>query len=90
MKKLGTKILSVVLCIACIYGLVAGTSALKDVNADKAYWENNGKEASANFDRLADGISQLSENEDAYVAGVDDYEKGTKDYDDGLAKYEAG
>lgn len=90
MKKPLLKVLSVLLCVACLYGLVAGVLGMKDVMAAKAYWEGSGGEAIESFNKLADGISQLSENESAYVTGVGDYEKGTKDYEEGQKKYQDG
>ena len=83
MKRVLLMICSVVLVIACIFGLFACVAGVKDIlnindykNADAAFARENLKVA-------LDGIAQLKENEETYLTGVGTYTAGLSDYSDG-------
>lgn len=90
MKNTSVKILSIILCAACIWGLVGGIIGINEIKSAKAYWEQTGEEAEESFKLLDGGIEQLTENTDAYLDGVIAYEEGQDDYEAGLLSYEEG
>ena len=78
-----TKILSIVLAVVCLFGLFGCLTNLKDVGNAKSYWEETGAEAEKSFNMLEDGITQLSDNEEAYTEGAEAYAEGLEEYEAG-------
>ena len=85
-----SKVLSVLLILAACFGVYGSVNAIQDISSSKAYWEKKGEEASADLDKLEDGISQLGENEQAYIDGVDKVAQGESDLAKGKSDLAAG
>ncbi len=85
-----SKILSVLLIVSACFGVYKSAEGIKDISSSKDYWEEQGAEANENFDKLDDGIAQLSENEQAYIEGVDQVEQGEADLAKGKADLAKG
>lgn len=83
-----SKVLSIVLIIASLFGLVGGALSLKDALGSKAYWESAGGGDSIGM--LEDGLNQLKENEAAYLAGRDTLNEGKAAYAEGVKALEEG
>ncbi len=83
-------VFSIILILACIFGLFACVAGVRDVlniqdykNADAAFARENLKTAQA-------GIDQLKENEETYLTGVGTYTDGLSQYAKGQSDYAAG
>lgn len=90
MKRVLLMVFSIILILACIFGLFACVAGVRDVlnindykNADAAYARENLETARA-------GIAQLKENEETYLTGVGTYTDGLSQYSKGLNDYAAG
>lgn len=90
MKRVLLMVFSVVLILACIFGLFSCVSGVRDImnineykNADAAY-------ARENLETARDGIAQLKENEETYITGVGTYTDGLSQYTAGKETYYAG
>lgn len=84
------KALSILLIVAAVFGFYGGAVNIKDVLACKAYWEEEGRKTDENLNKLEDGINQLSENNAAYLDGVDQVAQGEKDLAAGEKDLAAG
>ena len=89
MKRVLLMICSIVLVLACIFGLFACVAGVRDIlnineykNADAAFARENLKVA-------MDGINQLKENEETYLTGVGTYTSGLSAYSAGQAELAA-
>ena len=85
-----SKVLSVLLILSAGFGVFNSTQSIKDVLDCKAYWEEEGKISDENLDKLDNGVSQLKENEQAYVDGTKTYEEGLATLTSGKAQLQAG
>ena len=90
MKRVLLMVFSIILILACIFGLFACVAGVRDVlniqeykTADAAFARENLKTAKA-------GIAQLKENEETYLTGVGTYTDGLSQYTKGLSDYAAG
>lgn len=90
MKRVLLMVFSIILILACIFGLFACVAGVRDVlniqdykNADAAFARENLKTAQA-------GIDQLKENEETYLTGVGTYTDGLSQYAKGKNDYAAG
>lgn len=90
MKRVLLMVFSIILILACIFGLFACVAGVRDVlniqeykTADAAFARENLKTAKA-------GIAQLKENEETYLTGVGTYTDGLSQYSKGLSDYAAG
>ena len=90
MKRVLLMVFSIILILACIFGLFACVAGVRDVlniqeykTADAAFARENLKTAQA-------GIAQLSENEQTYITGVGTYTDGLNQYTKGKSDYAAG
>ena len=90
MKRVLLMVFSIILILACIFGLFACVAGVRDVlniqeykTADAAFARENLKTAEA-------GIAQLSENEQTYLTGVGTYTDGLSQYTKGKSDYAAG
>ena len=90
MKRVLLMVFSIILILACIFGLFACVAGVRDVlnindykSADAAFARENLKTARA-------GIAQLKENEETYLTGVGTYTDGLSQYTKGLSDYAAG
>lgn len=81
--------MSVLLVLACIFGLAAAGLGVKDCMNIKEYKEEEAKEAEVVSD-LEDAIVLLQENEEAYLNGIGAYTKGLSDYDAGKSELNKG
>ena len=90
MKKVLLTIISVCLIAASIFGLFAGVTGLQDAQNLSAYKTQDSEDGLAAVDTLLDGIAQLKENEDTYLAGVDTYTAGLISYSEGKSTLSAG
>ena len=77
------KALSVILILAALFGLVGSGLSLKDALDSKDYFGKKGEETDASLSTLEGGLTQLEENEQAYLDGREAYTKGLQDYEDG-------
>lgn len=82
--------LSVLLILAALFGFYGGATSLNDVLDCKEYWEEKGKQTTADLNKLEDGINQLKDNEQAYLDGKDTLAEGEKTLADGEAQYAKG
>lgn len=90
MKRVLLMVFSIILILACIFGLFACVAGVRDVlniqqykTADAAFARENLKTAEA-------GIAQLRENEQTYLTGVGAYTDGLSQYTKGKSDYAAG
>lgn len=90
MKRVLLMICSIVLVLACIFGLFACVAGVRDIlnineykNADAAFARENLKVA-------MDGINQLKENEETYLTGVGTYTSGLGELAAGRNELAAG
>ncbi len=90
MKRVLLMVFSIILILACIFGLFACVAGVRDVlniqeykTADAAFARENLKTAQA-------GIDQLKENEETYITGVGTYTDGLAQYIQGKSDYAAG
>lgn len=90
MKRVLLMVFSIILILACIFGLFACVAGVRDVlniqdykSADAAFARENIKIAQA-------GIDQLKENEETYLTGVGTYTDGLSQYAKGKSDYAAG
>lgn len=84
------RVFSGILAFVCVLCLALNGIGLKQMLDCKTYWEKQGADATENFDKLEDGISQLRANEIAYQEGVDAYLDGLEEYEQGEAALQAG
>ena len=97
MKKGFSAICSILLILACLFGLFACVTGMKDNLNIKDYKTIDGQTAEDGVATLRGGIAQLKENYATYVDGVAQYEAGLVAYADGKkaladgqAQYNAG
>ncbi len=90
MKRVLLMVFSIILILACIFGLFACVAGVRDVlniqeykTADAAFARENLKTAQA-------GVDQLKENEETYITGVGTYTDGLAQYAQGQSDYAAG
>ena len=76
MKRVLLMICSVVLVLACIFGLFACVAGVKDVLNIQEYKTADAQFARDNLKVAMDGIAQLKENEETYLTGVGTYTSG--------------
>ena len=86
MKRVLLMVFSIILILACIFGLFACVAGVRDVlniqeykTADAAFARENLKTAEA-------GIAQLRENEQTYLTGVGAYTDGLSQYTKGKSE----
>ena len=97
MKKAFVTICSIFLILACLFGLFACVTGMKDNLNIKDYKTIDGEEAEAGVAAAREGIALLKEASGTYLAGVDTYEagiitlsEGKSALSDGYAAYYAG
>jgi hypothetical protein len=90
MKRLFYMVCSICLVLAGLFGLLTGVSGIQDAKNLQDYKTEDSEDGLAAVDVLLDGIAQLRENEDTYVAGVDTYEAGLISYSEGKSTLSAG
>lgn len=97
MKRVLLTICSIVLVLACVFGLFACVAGLKDIMNINDYKNSDAETAREGIAAARDGIAQLQENEQVYIDGVGTYTSGLAEYAagqaqlaDGKAQLEAG
>lgn len=90
MKRVLLMICSVVLVLACIFGLFACVAGVKDVLNIQEYKTADAAFARENLKVALDGIAQLKENEETYLTGVGTYTSGLSEYSAGQQTYREG
>ena len=90
MKRVLLMICSVVLVLACIFGLFACVAGVKDVLNIQEYKTADAQFARDNLKVAMDGIAQLKENEETYLTGVGTYTSGLSEYSAGQQTYREG
>ncbi len=90
MKRVLLMICSIVLVLACIFGLFACVAGIKDVLNINEYKNADAAFARENLVTARDGIAQLKENEQTYLNGVGTYTDGLSAYTAGQAELAAG
>lgn len=90
MKRVLLMICSILLVCACVFGLFACAAGLKDIMNIKDYKQADADMANEGIATARDGISQLKENEQVYLDGVNTYNSGLAAYADGQKQLAAG
>lgn len=90
MKRVSLMICSILLVLACLFGLFTGVTGLQDAQNLSDYKTQDSEDGLAAVDTLLDGIAQLRENEDTYLTGVDSYTAGLISYSEGKSTLSAG
>ncbi len=90
MKRVSLMICSILLVLACLFGLFTGVTGLQDAQNLSEYKTKDSEDGLAAVDTLLDGIAQLKENEGTYLAGVDTYTAGLISYSEGKSTLSAG
>lgn len=90
MKRVLLMVLSVVLVLACIFGMFACVAGLQDIMNINEYKNADAAFARENLVTARDGIAQLKENEETYLTGVGTYTSGLSDYYAGQQTLAAG
>ncbi len=83
-------IVSALLAAVCLFVLVACGFGVQDALSIADYKTQERKDGLAAIDMLADGVGQLTDNEETYLAGVETYEEGLATYQAGQANYSSG
>ena len=90
MKRVLLMVFSIILILACIFGLFACVAGVRDVLNINDYKHADAAYARENLETARAGIAQLKENEETYLTGVGTYTDGLSQYSKGLSDYAAG
>ena len=90
MKRVLLMVFSIILILACIFGLFACVAGVRDVLNINDYKHADAAFARENLETARAGIAQLKENEETYLTGVGTYTDGLSQYSKGLSDYAAG
>lgn len=90
MKRVLLALCSVLLVLACLFGIYACLGGLKDIQNIQDYKNSDAADAKAGLAEARDGIEQLEENELAYTEGVGAFEDGKVQLEDGKIQLAAG
>ena len=90
MKRVLLMVFSIILILACIFGLFACVAGVRDVLNINDYKHADAAYARENLETARAGIAQLRENEETYLTGVGTYTDGLSQYSKGLSDYAAG
>lgn len=90
MKKVFVTVCSIFLILACLFGLFACVTGMKDNLNIKDYKTIDGEEAEAGVATARDAVKQLSENAELYLSSVPTYEAGLIAYSEGQATLSDG
>lgn len=90
MKRVLLMVFSIILILACIFGLFACVAGVRDVLNINDYKHADAAYARENLETARAGIAQLKENEETYLTGVGTYTDGLSQYSKGLNDYAAG
>ena len=90
MKRVLLMVFSIILILACIFGLFACVAGVRDVLNINDYKKADAAYARENLETARAGIAQLRENEETYLTGVGTYTDGLSQYSKGLNDYAAG
>ena len=90
MKRVLLMVFSIILILACIFGLFACVAGVRDVLNISDYKSADAAYARENIETALAGIAQLKENEETYLTGVGTYTDGLSQYSKGLSDYAAG
>ena len=90
MKRVLLMICSVVLVLACIFGLFACVAGVRDMLNINEYKSADAKYARDNMKVAMEGIEQLKANEETYLNGVGTYTAGLSEYSAGKQAYNEG
>ena len=90
MKRVLLMVFSIILILACIFGLFACVAGVRDVLNINDYKHADAAFARENLETARAGIVQLKENEETYLTGVGTYTDGLSQYSKGLSDYAAG
>ena len=90
MKRVLLMVFSIILILACIFGLFACVAGVRDVLNIQEYKNADAAFARENLETAQAGIDQLKENEETYLTGVGTYTDGLAQYAQGQSDYAAG
>lgn len=90
MKRVLLMICSVVLVLACIFGLFACVAGVRDIMNINEYKNADAQFARDNLKVAMEGIEQLKANEETYLTGVGTYTAGLSEYSAGKQAYNEG
>ena len=90
MKRVLLMVFSIILILACIFGLFACVAGVRDVLNIQDYKKADAAYARENLETAKAGIDQLKENEETYLTGVGTYTDGLSQYAKGKNDYAAG
>ena len=90
MKRVLLALCSILLVLACLFGIYACLGGLKDVQNIQDYKNSDAADAKAGLAAARDGIEQLEENELAYTEGVGAFEDGKVQLENGKIQLAAG
>ena len=90
MKRVLLMICSVVLVLACIFGLFACVAGVRDIMNINEYKNADAQFARDNLKVAMEGIEQLKANEETYITGVGTYTDGLSEYSAGKQAYNEG
>ena len=90
MKRVLLMICSVVLVLACIFGLFACVAGVRDIMNINEYKNADAQFARDNLKVAMEGIEQLKANEETYLNGVGTYTAGLSEYSAGQQAYNEG
>ena len=90
MKRVLLMVFSIILILACIFGLFACVAGVRDVLNIQEYKTADAAFARENLETAQAGIDQLRENEETYITGVGTYTDGLAQYAKGQSDYAAG
>ncbi len=90
MKRVLLMVFSIILVLACIFGLFACVAGVRDVLNIQEYKNADAAFARENLETAQAGIDQLKENEETYITGVGTYTDGLAQYAQGQSDYAAG
>ena len=90
MKRVLLMVFSIILILACIFGLFACVAGVRDVLNINDYKHADAAYARETLETARAGIAQLKENEETYLTGVGTYTDGLSQYSKGLSDYAAG
>lgn len=89
MKRVLLMVFSIILILACIFGLFACVAGVRDVLNISDYKSADAAYARENIETALAGIAQLKENEETYLTGVGTYTDGLSQYSKGKSDYAA-
>lgn len=90
MKKTSLLLCSILLVLACIFGLLSCLAGLGDIKNIQDYKLADSAEATDGLAQAREGIELLGENELTYIDGVKAFEDGKVQLEDGKAQLEDG